>query len=90
VYSYLKRTQIKNDEENREYYFRHVSKGGWPFSTASHGWPISDCTAEGLKGVLSLHSLNRSDIVPDELRIPDERLQDACDIILSYHNLDVC
>lgn len=24
-------------------------QGGWPFSTAAHGWPISDCTGEGLK-----------------------------------------
>ena len=26
-----------------------MSKGAWPFSTIDHGWPISDCTAEGLK-----------------------------------------
>lgn len=37
VYSYLKRTQIRNNEEDREKYFRHISKGGWPFSTAAHG-----------------------------------------------------
>lgn len=42
---------------NRKQYFRHVSKGGWPFSTSAHGWPISDCTAEGLKGVLGLLKL---------------------------------
>lgn len=30
-------------------WYRHISKGAWPFSTADHGWPISDCTAEGLK-----------------------------------------
>ena len=89
VYEYLKRTQIVSNEENKEHYYRHDSKGGWPFSTAAHGWPISDCTAEGLKGVLTLHTLNRQDIVPDSLRIPDERLQDACDILLSYHNKDV-
>jgi squalene cyclase len=23
--------------------------GAWPFSTRDHGWPISDCTSEGLK-----------------------------------------
>lgn len=89
VYQYLQRTQIAKDEENKEYYFRHVSKGGWPFSTAAHGWPISDCTSEGLKGVLSLHNLHNSNIVPDDVRIPDHRLQDACDVILSYHNKDV-
>jgi cycloartenol synthase len=31
------------------FWYRHISKGAWPFSTADHGWPISDCTAEGLK-----------------------------------------
>ena len=56
IYSYLKKTQIADDEVDREKYFRQVSKGGWPFSSAAHGWPISDCTAEGLKGVLAMHS----------------------------------
>lgn len=44
---YLDRTQIRGDEVDNEYWFRHISKGGWPFSTAAHGWPIADCTAEG-------------------------------------------
>lgn len=30
-------------------FYRHPSKGAWPFSTQDHGWPISDCTSEGLK-----------------------------------------
>lgn len=34
------------------YWYRHISKGAWPFSTADHGWPISDCTAEGLKVII--------------------------------------
>ncbi|GKV20477.1 hypothetical protein SLEP1_g30601 [Rubroshorea leprosula] len=25
--------------------YRHISKGGWPFSTPDSGWPVSDCTA---------------------------------------------
>jgi hypothetical protein len=25
-----------------------ISKGAWPFSTRDHGWPIADCTGEGL------------------------------------------
>jgi hypothetical protein len=27
-------------------YYRHISKGAWPFSSRDHGWPISDCTSE--------------------------------------------
>lgn len=89
IYSYLDRTQIKDDEEDREKFFRHQSKGGWPFSTAAHGWPISDCTSEGLKGVLALHSRSvPSDLIPVEMRISKRRLCDACDVLLSYQNAD--
>ena len=35
-------------------YYRHISKGAWPFSTRDHGWPISDCSSEGLKAALAL------------------------------------
>ena len=35
-------------------YYRHISKGAWPFSTRDHGWPISDCSSEGLKAALML------------------------------------
>jgi squalene cyclase len=34
---------------NSSWCYRHINKGGWPFSTQDHGWPVSDCTAEGLK-----------------------------------------
>lgn len=85
VYDYLNRTQIPEDEIQRDLYYRHISKGGWPFSTAAHGWPISDCTAEGLKGVLALHK--SLEIAPGD-KISDERLKDACSVILSYHNAD--
>ncbi|XP_058095130.1 cucurbitadienol synthase-like [Magnolia sinica] len=35
------------------FWYCHISKGAWPFSTRDHGWPISDYTAEGLKEYLS-------------------------------------
>ncbi|KAL7545340.1 hypothetical protein ACHAWF_008693 [Thalassiosira exigua] len=67
VWAYLERTQILSTNasqsspayeyescDNRQKFYRHVSKGGWPFSTGAHGWPISDCTGEGLKGILAL------------------------------------
>ena len=34
-------------------WYRHISKGAWPFSTRDHGWPISDCSSEGLKVLAS-------------------------------------
>jgi squalene cyclase len=94
IYSYLKRTQIACDEVDKELFFRHQSKGGWPFSTAAHGWPISDCTAEGLKAVLALNkqqnllltatttSLSIVDLVSVDM------LNNACDVILSLQNND--
>jgi cycloartenol synthase len=90
IYSYLKRTQIPCDEDDRETFFRQVSKGGWPFSSAAHGWPISDCTSEGLKGVLALHKVSISGIplIKNEIKISDECLQDAVNVILSLHNKD--
>ena len=67
AYAYLERTQILCSDASRaspayeyesppmrEQFYRHVSEGGWPFSSAAHGWPISDCTAEGLKVSLPL------------------------------------
>ncbi len=38
-------------------FYRHISKGAWPFSTRDHGWPISDCSSEGLKAALCLAKL---------------------------------
>ena len=78
-----------------------VVTGGWPFSTSAHGWPISDCTAEGLKAVLALrehwqHSLlaadgdvaavDRQTVVPE--KIADERLFAAVAVLLSLQNMD--
>ncbi|RYH23339.1 hypothetical protein EON65_17955 [archaeon] len=89
AYSYFKRTQIPVDEDNREYYYRHISKGGWPFSTAAHGWPISDCTSEGLKSVLAIHRNPKlAALVPPSDRIAKKNLCDAIDVLLSYQNED--
>ncbi|CAM9934198.1 unnamed protein product, partial [Discosporangium mesarthrocarpum] len=87
VWSYLEATQISFDEMKRDEYFRHISKGGWPFSTSAHGWPISDCTSEGLKGVLALAPLSciKGSSLP---MIPLPRLHQAVNIILSYQNRD--
>eukprot|EP01013_Petalomonas_cantuscygni_P023890 TRINITY_DN45416_c0_g1_i1.p1 TRINITY_DN45416_c0_g1~~TRINITY_DN45416_c0_g1_i1.p1 ORF type:complete len:1431 (-),score=131.98 TRINITY_DN45416_c0_g1_i1:361-4653(-) len=35
-------------------YNRHQSEGGWPFSTSAHGWPVSDCTGEGLSAMCDI------------------------------------
>ncbi|GMJ00915.1 cycloartenol synthase 1 [Hibiscus trionum] len=52
---YLRNTQIQEDcPGDLNFWYRHISKGAWPLSTADHGWPISDCTAEGLKDAVNV------------------------------------
>ncbi|KAI0239333.1 Lanosterol synthase (Oxidosqualene--lanosterol cyclase) [Massospora cicadina] len=61
--------------------YRHPSKGAWPFSTRDQSYTVSDCTAEGLKAVLCLQSLDFT----EEL-VSERRLFDAVDILLSLQN----
>lgn len=99
AYAYLERTQILcsaasrnspafafEDCAMRKRFYRHVSEGGWPFSSAAHGWPISDCTAEGLKAVLAMRDV--ACIRERCAVIPDERLFKAINVILTLQNVD--
>jgi cycloartenol synthase len=105
VWDYLERTQILSTQAsqsspafayesptNRETFYRHVSQGGWPFSTSAHGWPISDCTGEGLKGVLALAKncqAVKDGIQAGTLRaIGPNRLEDAVNVLLTMQNED--
>ena len=38
---YLDITQVREDVPDLARWYRHQSKGAWPFSTRDHGWPIS-------------------------------------------------
>ena len=50
---FLRREQINASfEEFREAY-RNDPKGGWCFPGGWHGWPVSDCTAEAVLGILA-------------------------------------
>ena len=77
--------------ENRQKYFRHISKGGWSFSTTGEGYVTSDCTACGVLGLLSLLQCKA---VPEALRqqelktISQQRFEDAINILLMYQNED--
>jgi squalene cyclase len=103
AYAFLERTQIlstevsgasgaaafETDDQRRKFY-RHVSKGGWPFSTSAHGWPISDCTAEGLKAMLALRPLGALAQAqwPARPAVEDQRLFDAANVVLALQNTD--
>jgi squalene/oxidosqualene cyclase-like protein len=105
VWSCLERTQILSTKiskstvayeyescENRVKYYRHVSEGGWPFSTSAHGWPISDCTGEGMKAILCLlfHSKSVQDGLADKtlMTLDENRLQKAVNVCLTLQNED--
>ncbi|XP_012461135.1 cycloartenol synthase 2 isoform X1 [Gossypium raimondii] len=85
AHSFIKNTQVKENSGNGlNLWYRHISKGGWPFSTPDNGWIVSDCTAEGLKAALLLSTMP-SYIVGEEVITPD-RLYEAVNVILSLQN----
>ena len=85
AHNYLDQTQVQADCPGELMkWHRHISKGAWPFSTRDHGWPISDCSSEGLKAALELESLGAALTGPP---IPVDRLEDCVNIILSYQNV---
>ncbi|MDP2436605.1 MAG: terpene cyclase/mutase family protein [archaeon] len=83
AHRFIDSAQVREDTPEADKYFRHTSKGAWPFSTRDHGWPISDCTAEGLKAAILLA---QASVGPSSLA--KERLFDAVNVILSLQNAD--
>lgn len=82
--NFIKRSQITaNSSGNPSYWYRQISKGGWPFSTTDNGWPVSDCAAEGLKAVILLSNLPFETVGK---AIETEQLYDAVNFILSMQN----
>ena len=81
AFRYLEANQVLADVPERARCFRHASKGGWPFSSRAHGWPISDCTAEGLKACLAIESVTGRSL-------PRWRLDAAVELLLSLQNPD--
>ncbi|XP_073116803.1 cycloartenol synthase isoform X1 [Elaeis guineensis] len=86
AHDYIKNSQVLEDcPGDLSFWYRHISKGAWPFSTADHGWPISDCTSEGLKASLLLSKIS-PEIVGEPLCAG--RIYDAVNVILSLMNKD--
>ena len=81
AYDFIRDNQILADVPDRARFYRHASRGGWPFSTRAHGWPITDCTSEGLKCALALAGQYRPDI-------PAGLLEDAVRLIRLRQNDD--
>ncbi|KAK3025716.1 hypothetical protein RJ639_040929, partial [Escallonia herrerae] len=78
---FIKISQVEEDSSsNLSSRYRDISKGGWPFSTRDHGWPVTDSTAEGFKAALVLSKMP-FDIVGEA--IAPQKLYDAVNLTLS-------
>lgn len=73
--------QVLEDPPSARRHHRGPARGGWPFSTLEHGWPIADCTAEGLEAALTLGAAL-------ERTLPRERVAAAVEFILRLQNPD--
>ncbi|XP_037543108.1 lanosterol synthase-like [Nematolebias whitei] len=81
---FLTITQIDENAPDYEKYYRHMNKGGFPFTNRHFNWIVSDCTAEGLKSLMQLEKL-----CPFiRQRVSSERLFDAVNVMLSMRNKD--
>ena len=52
---FLETQQIKTSFEGFREAYRNDPKGGWCFAGQWHGWPVTDCTAEAVLGIIAAH-----------------------------------
>ena len=88
MYGFIDRSQILKTFAKGETFYRHQPRGGWPFSTVDHGWPITDCTGDGVKATLVIHQFFRSISHPIQETIDLPRLRLAVDLMLSFQSED--
>ncbi|MGB8298445.1 MAG: terpene cyclase/mutase family protein [Polyangia bacterium] len=81
AHAFVANNQVLEDLPDHRRYYRHQCRGGWPFSDRAHGWPITDCTAEGLTASLMLEHAG----LP---ALPEERILDAVKLLLTWQNRD--
>jgi len=83
--SFLEGAQMVEEIPDYARYWRDPSVGGWCFSDGQHRWPVSDCTAEAVSGLLAIEAHPAYlDLQP----LPKERLLRAIEFILSRQNED--
>lgn len=81
AYDFIKSNQINEELPDHDEYFRDSRLGTWTFSDKTNGWPVFDCTAEGLKAALELESFIHDPI-------DEDLLQAAVHFILNFQNSD--
>ena len=88
LYSFLDISQIQEGIPHDKLFFRHPNEGCWPFSTVEHGWPITDCTADGIKTVVNQHQFASKTGLAFTPTISEERLRKAVDLVISFQGKD--
>lgn len=78
---FIEDQQIRENVPEQAKCYRQQRKGAWPFSTATQGYTVSDCTAEGMRAVIALQKWHDYPVL-----VSDERLQDAVDTLLTMQN----
>jgi lanosterol synthase len=63
--AYLRKQQIDTSFPGFQETYRNDPKGGWCFAEQWHGWPVTDCTAEAVLGIITA---DRSSVSGAELR----------------------
>lgn len=81
AYAFVEDSQVKEEVRLHTHFFRHDSYGGWPFSTSEHGWPITDCSAEGISTAIAFDEAGIGGYA-----ISFDRLCRAADLVLSFQN----
>lgn len=76
--AFLATQQIRESFPGHAEAFRIDPKGGWCFAGIWHGWPVSDCTAEAVSGILA----------SSERPLVAEAAADAARFILRCQNPD--
>ncbi len=63
--AFLASQQIQRSFDGFQEAYRNDPKGGWCFAGVWHGWPVTDCTAEAVLGMLAAGS---KDVNPQNLK----------------------
>jgi squalene/oxidosqualene cyclase-like protein len=82
AHRYVCDNQLSDDPREYRRYYRHRARGGWTFSDRAQGWPVADCTSEGLKAAVIGGEPGLGE------PIGRARLEDAVRLILSWQNDD--
>ena len=85
AHAFFDHAQIQEELPDHQHYWRDAAIGGWCFSDGEHRWPVSDCTAEALSALIGVYQHPAyQGLTP----LPESRLQQAVEFILSRQNRD--